>query len=338
VGLWKTYRGFSGFWQWCLALSFVMGLGAASVGLWGEFTQASFMPSWWSRMPYGVNLASSLTAFMVGVPVASVVLETMTSNRVEKAQKESVNRISVVAWSNFTKAIHDLCSDERIGALMSTDEIPNLVKPVQEEHDLIMETLQQCRNTVGRNPNSAPTEIANLRTFLAQHVSILESRWEAVNNKFGREYQIRPKWNYILSMWQVLDTHVRLRRMEFQLDPMNDDSYTHILDSLMADKNPIFEFLSLHSGFGSQDGAVSSMMGLRSLMDAVLSFSDERLLWFVNNYSSRVGTSLKTYDTDAFSAGVFLWGLKIRVDWVTTSGWPAKAGRETTDTAIEPHY
>lgn len=322
MGLWKTYRGFSGFWQFLLALSLFAGLGAASVGLWGEYTQASFMPSWWSRMPYGVNLASSLTAFMVGVPVASVVLETMTSNRVEKAQKESVNRISAVAWSNFVKAIHDLCSDERIGALMSTDEIPNLVNPVQEEHDLIVDTLQQCWNAIRRDPNSTPAEIANLRIFLAQHVSILESRCEAVDNKFGHEYQIRPKWNYILSMWQVLDTHVRLRRMEFQLDPMNEDSYTHILDSLMADKNPMFEFLSLHSGYGSQEGAVTSMMGLRSLMDAVLTFSDEKLLWFINNYGSRIGTSLKTYDTDAFSAGLFLWGLKVRVDFVTISGWP----------------
>ncbi|NTY58734.1 hypothetical protein [Mycolicibacterium sphagni] len=316
MGLWNTYRGFGGFWQFCLALSFVAGLGAAGLGIWGEYTEASFMPSWWNRMPYGVNIASSLTAFMVGVPVASVVLETMTSNRIEKAQKESVNRVSKEAWSNFTKAIHELCSEERKDAISST------AKMVEGEHDLIVNEFRRCRLEISNKPvpQSILGEIEKLRIFLLHHVPILAQRCEAVNEQFGREHQIRPKWNYILSLWQVLDTHVRLRRMEFQLDPMDEDTYSRILNDLMSDENPLFEFLTLHSGYGVQDGAVTSMMGLHALLNAAMMMPDDELFRFIKHWDDR----LMGYYPAALHTSVFLMGLRMNVDSVTRDGWPDK--------------
>jgi hypothetical protein len=331
VGFWKTYRGFSPFVQVCLALSLVLGVCLLVLCLWGDSTHPPwFWPRWWHKLGYGLNIFASFTAFLIGVPIALVVLETIKSNAAQKQQIESVNRISKVAWSDFSKEVLDLCTDERINAVESTQNDSSPTDQVQAEHNIIMEEMEACRNAVrehrqreGANSASALAQIAALKRFLATHATTLSQRRRAVDEQFGTKSNLRPKWNYIVSLWQVLDTPVRLRRMEFGLEPIPKEWYKGILDNMSSSENVIFDFLQIHSGTRSRRRGIASISDLEALMDAILNLPP-RLLLFVleNNYDEYIGSGVTTYWLKASLARTFLKVLKFEVDQVTRSGWP----------------
>jgi hypothetical protein len=327
VGFWKALLGFSWTARICFGLSLLLGLILLGLGFWGELSQPN-PPSWWpqgqwKKLGYGLNILASLTGFLIGLPIALVFLETIKSNALEKKEIESVTRISKAAWTDFSVAINDLCTDKRIDAVKSTDDDSSPAAQVNTEHDVIMEKLEACRAEICRDRSKASAQIASLKTFLAAHATTFEEKRKVVDSEFGNDFTLRRKWNYILSLWQVLDTHVRLRRIELELEPMEKDTYTRLLDDLTSDENPVFVFLNLHDGVSSKEDGLTSMLSLQSLMDTLISLPDSQLeIILIQHYAEYIGIGVKSYDIKAWSASMFLSMLKLTVNHVTKSGWP----------------
>ncbi len=313
-----------------MALSLVVGLCLLGLGFWGELAPPCWWPDWWHKLGYGLNIFASATGFLIGVPIALVFLETIKSNAAQQAQIDQVNRISEAAWSEFSKAIDELCSDERVGAVNRTNNASSATDQVQAEHDIIIERLEASRAAIRSNPNKAMDEIADLKTFLATHATTFEDKRKAVDKQFGTRHTLRPKWNYVLSSWRVLDEHVRVRRLEFELAPMSQESYTNILDKLSSDDdNNLFEFLHVHSGGAKsafREGGITSMTDLAALIDISLEMPADQLANILTkHYNEWIGSSLKHYWTNAFGAYLFLTSLKMSVESVATRGWPGNA-------------
>src|SRR5262249_46831046 len=160
----------------CIAMSFLFGIALLIVGLWGELYPPPWWPLWWKNLGYGLGMLASFTSFLIGVPVVLIVLESFKSNLAQDLQIESVNRISKAAWNDFAKAVADLCTAERINAVMHTEDDSSAVAQLQAEHDLIMETLHKFHDEIQRDSSSASKKAANLKAFLAAHAGILEEK------------------------------------------------------------------------------------------------------------------------------------------------------------------
>lgn len=318
-----------------LRVSFFSGIALLILGVWIDAFSPCALWAWWHGLGlgYSLNILAAFTGFLIGVPVTVVLLDRFKSDLAEKAQIESVNRISKAAWEDFSKAIDELCSDERVEAVHRTDEGSSATDQVQAEHDLIIERLEACRAAIRSDPNSAMDEIADLKRFLATHSTTFEEKRKAVDGQFGTRYTLRRKWNYIISLWRVLDEHVRVRRIEFELAPMSQESYTSILDKLTSnDDNDLFGFIDVHSGAKSfRRSGITAMADLQSIMDVSLGLSDEELANIVaHRYDEWIGSSLKYYWTKATAAYIFLTSLKMTVESVTRSGWPVNAAKPET--------
>jgi hypothetical protein len=336
VGFWKTYWGFSPLVRVCLAVLLVLGVCLLVLCLWGDSAHPPwFWPSWWHKLGYGLNIFASFTAFLIGVPIALVVLDTIKSDYAQQEQIDAVNRISSEAWSDFSKPVHDLCTDERIKALENADDHSSATDQVQTEHDLIIEKMEACRDALRKDRTSALAHVADLKSFLAAHATTLEQKRKAVDEQFGTKYKLRPTWNYILSRWQALDTHVRLRRMEFELEPMDQEWYKDILDKLSSSENALFDFLQVHGGTSSGREGIATMSNLQSIMDVSVNLPDQQLVViFDNQYNEYIGSGVTGYWNEAFSASIFLRTLKIAVDQVTKSGWPENATKPKRETEL----
>jgi hypothetical protein len=319
-----------------LKVSFFLGIGLLIIFVWLDAFSPCALRAWWHglRLGYSLNILATFTGFLIGVPVTVVVIDRFKSNLAEKLQIESeiasVNRISKAAWEDFSKAIDELCSDERVQAVTHAQNDSSATDQVQAEHDLIIERLEASRTAIRGDPNSAMDEIAELKGFLATHSTAFEEKRKAVDEQFGTRYTLRRRWTYIISLWRVLDEHVRVRRIEFKLAPMSRDSYESILDKLTSnDDNDLFGFLDVHSGAKSfRGGGITAMADLQSIMDVSLGVEDEQLAnLLAHHYDEWIGSGLKYYWTKAFAAHMFLTSLKMTVQSVTKSGWPVNATR-----------
>jgi hypothetical protein len=333
VGFWEAFRGFSCRAQVGFVVSFVAGLILLGLGFWGELCPPPYWPGWWHKLGYGLNIFAAFTSFLIGLPFAAVILETIKSNAAQNAQIDAVNRISAAAWSDFSDAVNHLCAESRIKALESTDDGLSPIQRVQQEHDSILETIDKCRRQIRARRFTSQAEVTELKEFLGVHVTELQNRRKAVDEHFGTEYKLGREWNYVLSLWQVLDTHVRLRRMEYQLDPMERDSYTRILNDLMQDENPIFQFCKAQHDISTSEKPIAGILGLEARIDGLLSLTDQMIAHTLDQrYAEWFGVGVNDYWSRAFQASMFLTMLKGNVLIVTKSGWPTNATRPKSGT------
>ena len=325
MGFWKTYRGFSGRAQIWLAASFALGLCLLGLGFWGELSPPSWWPCWWHKLGYGLNIFASATGFLIGVPVALVVLETITSNRVQNVQIESVNRISKAAWSDFAKAVLELCSDERRNALLNNKNDTSATDQVRVEHDLIIERIKRSRDRIKENRNLMSTEVRELQEFIKTHRPILSDKLEAVKQQVGTRSTLEQQWAMILALWEVLDAHVRLRRLEYQLEPMRETYYIQLRNSMTRPDNPIFEFTKVNDegGTGILPESISMLLGTLEQLEL---YTEDNVVRVLDNFNEFFGLNgISNYFSRSFGALSFLDFLRLSVVGVTGSGWPANA-------------
>jgi hypothetical protein len=321
VNFLKTYVSFNRYWQAGLALSFLAGTVLVGLGFWGELLKPNWWPAWWHDLGYGLNILASFSAFLIGVPVASIVIETMTSSRVEKIQTEAVTRISLAAWSDFVRSIDDLCTDERIECTGPADT--SGTRQVQAEHDLIITAIEECHTKIRDDPDAAITPARELKSFLAEHLVLLKEKITAVDEHFGRAHEVGNKWAYTRSLWQVLDSHVRFRRMELGLEPISQELHTSLLNLLARDISPVSEFLELHRGVSSNLRANVSMERICHNLSSLIQMSDEELGIFIDkNFTEYIGADISGYWQAALSLSITLRFLKANVWLIAHSGWP----------------
>ncbi|SER81928.1 hypothetical protein SAMN04488583_6383 [Mycobacterium sp. 88mf] len=279
-----------------------------------------FNAEWLKAHAYIPNILAGITGFLIGVPVALVVLETIRSDYTQNVQIEAVRRISLAAWSDFSEAVADLCTDDRIKAIGNTEDDSSPTDLLKVEHDVLIEALESCRDEIRKDPSLASVRFTELKSFLQLHLPIFRERYKAVNKAFGVDYKLRRQWSYTLALWELIDTHIRLRRLEFGLEKIDTDSYMRLREQMTSPENPIFEFLGVHSKQSDEKG-VRSMADLLSILDLIPTLSDSQLAYILDEaYSEYIGTGVANYWSEAYSANSFLFMLKASALSVSLSG------------------
>ena len=213
MGFWKTYRGFSCTAQSLMAASFAIGWCLLGLGFWGELHPPWFWPQWWHKLSYGMNIFASATGFLIGVPIALVIVDTIKSSAAQKAQIDSVNRISKAAWRDFSSAVEDLCNDTRLKTLYDYESYEDEdgvkkerdISPVAaiiEEHMAITSQIIACRNAIKFSPGDVANEIQKVKESVGPHVDNLKKNSKLVQKEFGYglSSNIKESWTRMISL------------------------------------------------------------------------------------------------------------------------------------------
>lgn len=136
VGFGQTFASFKLSTRVLLIVSLILGIAALVVGLILDETK----PTWLDGLNYLPNIWAALTGFLIGAPVALIVLATFTVQREDRTALQRVNRLTEIAWKEFRDNVFEFCSDERLSAL--TDG----TSEVQRHHDEIVKAFAWYRN------------------------------------------------------------------------------------------------------------------------------------------------------------------------------------------------
>src|SRR6185312_5372848 len=89
----------------------VRGRCSLAVGLVGDDR------GWWQGLSFLPNAMTSLSGFFVGVPVALVLLSTITQEREDKSERDKLEQLSSTAWDQFVQRVTAFCAPDRIRVL-----------------------------------------------------------------------------------------------------------------------------------------------------------------------------------------------------------------------------
>jgi hypothetical protein len=270
---------------------------------------------WLRGHAYIPNILAGLTGFLVGVPVALVVLQTVIGRREDNIELAKAKRVSAAAWGDFRSAALEYASSERRNALLN-DALTD-VYPLYEE---IFARLSDYR---GEEPFVPPTQeqydelIAYLRTKQPKFKSEIDS----VTKKVGNIDELQKLWSRVLSTWSVVNVYVRSRRLEFGLPWFSDDSNSLLISALSTPESPLPDFTHVHNGFGTRPPA--SMDMAQSWLVSYLHWEKhtlDRTLQSDNKAFGHEGVS--DYQQCAQQAGLFLNGLQSTIKQIDEQGWP----------------
>jgi hypothetical protein len=228
--------------RWSLAVSMVIGVGLFGCGVAGD------IPGWWSGLGFAPNAVTSLSGFFVGVPIALVLLSTISAEREEKSQIDKVEALSAAAWADYSHKVTAFCSDERIAALNFAGAA--LADRWDDYRMMCLYFTDIFKNAENYKPPSdelfdelvtaLPEMADNLEHMVNDHVL------SAVPNQLDAE----TKWLSLVRSWSLLDTYVKVQRFERNLDWLPEDLDTRIQQKMLHAASPFKEFLDLHKEYG----------------------------------------------------------------------------------------
>jgi hypothetical protein len=305
------------------ALMFIAGV-VLCVSLWLTdvgigFTQPNLLTryngEWLREHAYIPNILAGLTGFLVGVPVALVVLETVIGKREDNIEVAKAKRVSAAAWRDFRSAAIEFVASDRRTALMNDAETN--VFPIYTE---LFDRLSAYR---GKEPFTTTTQeqYDTLMTYLKGSEVKFKSEIDSVTNKVGTIDELQKMWSRVLSTWSVLNTYVRSRRIEFGLPWFNDDSDSALVSALTTTENPLSDFNHVHGGFGTEPPV--SMTMAHSWIRSYLRWDKEKLDGMLQSDRKVFGTvGIDNYVQQAHQAGLFLTSLNATINLISDEGWP----------------
>lgn len=324
-GVVDTYLSFGLATRIIFAVMFIAGV-VLCVSLWLTdvgigFSEPHFVTryngEWLRSHAYIPNILAGVTGFLVGVPVALVVLQTVIGTREDAVEMTKAKRVSAAAWGDFHDAATKFASSTRRTALLNnatTDVYPRY-----------MEIFNKLRGYRGNAPFEPPTQEQHdeLVTFLKAKEASFKTEIDSVTTKVGNIDELMKLWTRVLSTWSVVNVYVRSRRIELDLPWFNEDSNSLLSMTLSTAENQLFDFTHIHSGFGPELPVVSMDMAHqwvlsyirwdKAKLDAALLQPDGKAFGIVG---------LDDYLRRAQNAGVFLNSLDDTIRRITAEGWP----------------
>ena len=233
VNLWDTFEGFSRAARWALVASFYLGLALLGVGIGLDITD----PPWWTSFPYVQNFVAALTGFLIGVPVALILLTTLENGRIENTELKKLESLSDTAWENFSKNVLAYCEDTRISAYeyAANDELTQTVETIKAG-------ISEYHGTPGYfGPERTDAEYASFVPKLADWASQMEILLTPLD-AIPPGAQLAVEWVSVERSWAVLDAYVKVRRFELGLNWLSPDLDTKIQQKLVHESNPCHTF------------------------------------------------------------------------------------------------
>jgi hypothetical protein len=211
----------------------MVALGFASL-VFGWKTDVS-TGDWSTSLGFLTNIWAGFTGFLIGVPVALVVLSTVTRQSEDKAASDRVQNLTRVAWNQFRDAVEDLCSENR------TTTMESIAKTIKAYHDQTFKGFENYESS-----NKTTQDYAGLQAFIKQQIRQWQDPFAQMMRGVGTSQDLGMVWYAILRDWNTLDQYVRLQRLERDLKP---PWFDRILDSQLQERmkpdahpmNPLFE-------------------------------------------------------------------------------------------------
>ncbi|WP_204802412.1 hypothetical protein [Mycobacterium riyadhense] len=268
MGFWQTFKDFKPSTRFLLVVSLVIGV-LFCAALWAtdqnidvkfasyDLKRPSFLQDyghmWLNSHAYITNISAGFTGFLIGVPVAAVILATFTIDREDKAASDRVQALTRVAWNQYRDAILDLCGEDRISALEQK------AQRIQEIHN---ETIVQFQEYDAHDNPRTEKDSANLIAFTKQQIPLWDKAFEDLEATFGSNYDLQLRWFAILRDWNTLDQFVRLQRLERGLNPpwFERELDSYLQQHMTADKYPMQEFFGVHEGVPKTDNSRKQTM------------------------------------------------------------------------------
>ena len=142
----KTYRIFKPFNRFLIIFSLIAGF-LVLITCWYIDLGNS---KWWHGHAYILNIWAGFTGFLIGAPVAAVILASFTVQREERSALTRVNELSRLAWEEFRTAVHKFASNDRLDALT------NGVGDVQRIHDEIVRIIRGAKEQASSRKHDDP--------------------------------------------------------------------------------------------------------------------------------------------------------------------------------------
>lgn len=355
MGIRQTFSDFHPWTRRLLAGSFILGW-ALTIGFaltdvgydlkfWGWDPKPEwlrhFNSEWLHEQAYIPNVLAAMTGFLIGVPVALVVLAAFTGEREERAQKVRVDRQSAVAWVQFRNAAVRFANIDRIKALNGDARI------VQSLHDGAITLLQDYRESMPDLPERLLEAVESRESrrgsyevavgALVSHTHEWLQALEIVDAAVGSRRQVQVEWSILRTHWATLDQYIRLQRLGIGQPLFRDEEHTaYLRDFLDSNLNPLSIFLDAHEDadfFNDQEGKVErSPYNMAAACHAFWEYAELPLWEFEFRCGRTQGVDItfphvpvKDYLAKAHTAERALSELRQRIQLLESHDWPADA-------------
>jgi hypothetical protein len=239
----------------------MIALGIASL-VFGWKTDLSAR-DWSTSLGFLTNIWAGFTGFLIGVPVALVVLTTLTRQSEDKAASDRVQNLTRVAWNQFRDAVEDLCGETR------TNTMESIAGTIQEYHD---QTLKGFENYEASG--KTVEDYQALQAFINGQIKPWQEPFAQMMRAVGTSQDLGMDWYALLRDWNTLDQYVRLQRLERELKP---PWFDRMLDSQLQERmnavaHPMNTFFKKHEGpkketYWTVDPVESMWQAFKSLYD-----------------------------------------------------------------------
>lgn len=335
MGIRKTLNDFNPSTRVVLALSLLVGVTllfgftltdvGVDLTLWGWDPKPHWLKQynagWFHTHAYVPNIFAALTGFLIGAPVALIVLATFTVQREEQAVLDRVNRLSQIAWYNFLDAVIAFDPSERL------DAVQNVAPAVETLHDWAYEVMCDYISHI-RSPQSDNAalqgKLATIRTVARQ----FEDASQGLMLRVKDSRTVEMEWSKIVGAWNILDQYVRLQRLEQNLEWFDPRTDAQLRMWMSRPKNPLQEFTDIHGFTTESPNSPVTMQDAAAAMRNYAASTDKELSSLLVWSNSRFGYSkVKGYKQAHRSATYFLISLQSAVAQVEASNWPESANK-----------
>jgi hypothetical protein len=284
---------------------------------------------WMHTHTYIPNILAGFTGFLIGVPVALVILATFTVEREEFSALKRVNRLSRLAWRDFRKAVYEFCSDDRLDLLDG-----------QQLKD-IKELTETFRNRLGMYPVRRRAQIptdedrSRLEADLRPKIDEWEILLTEVQAHVPKSDALALEWSDILSKWQILDQYVRLQRLERHLRWFADALNAGLRQHMSSNTDPMSEFSSATEPVAEE---VSSALSQKCI-DGALQSAKTYMQLGTDDLSNAIGAT--AFDYPHGDVGLYwptitravesMRSLRELVEQVDAAGWPQSESNPIED-------
>ncbi len=337
MGFWETFKDFKPSTRVVLIASFVLGvallIGFSLTDAGVNVTLGNFDPKpywlrrynadWFHGHAYIPNILAGLTGFLIGAPVATVILATFTIQREDRAALEKVNGLTDLAWKQYRDAVHEYCSEDQIETLQKR------AKKVQKIHDEIFKAMQSYRTKPARTAG----DYQKVKEYLLSQVDRWADALTDLSHRVGLETILRLRWYAIRTDWNTLDQYVRLQRLDRELSWFDRTVDSYLQLRMSSEEHPFTEFMQIHEGphrglmGSSMNSAIDDLQGAEKLNN------EEFDVLYVHKHEERFPHIVVLDYSESLEKLVrSLRGLREAVEKVESAKWP-ESSREPVKTS-----
>ncbi|WP_156660673.1 hypothetical protein [Mycobacterium sp. 852002-10029_SCH5224772] len=300
-----------------------------------DLMQVHWLQAEWLRShSYIPNILAGFTGFLIGAPVAAVLLASFALEREEQAAAAGIIRTTEFAWNRFRDAVHELCTDERIRGLK---EGPPRARRVHNEvYECFRQYYVQGHNRRKGPPfrwNTTAEEHEQLKVKVTERLPSFKSEVVDYFLELGlMESQFQMPWTEAALSWNTLDQYVRLRRLELGLRWMPQELYVGISRHMIKSAKPLDEFSEMHESKLTSRPLVPSMFAAYAAAKWYMDLDKEALDNRISNPSAKGpdgffndDEELALYVQRGIAASEYLKGLRTLIETVDAEGWPLSA-------------